>query len=419
VADLRVEMTAEAFVTGHVFDENGDPLQHFEIEAESVRGVGGHPIATLTDERGQFRLVLWPGKFYLKAESIRGQVALPAEGDAGEPVYLATWYPASQTRSSAAIIEVAPGQQMTAIDFHLTPTRTLRISGRVSGIQEAGKDAIVFLEGAPRRLSFPSSPDGKFTFALLPPARYQLSARYEAGPKSMQSQIAEVQLENADETGVVLTLASGETVSGTMEIAGGSVKAAGLDKLNVQLFRLGSIYEAEPRRSPVDSEERFRIDDVFPGRFEIRVLPLPENAYLKSVKVDNAEASDGIIDFSGGVNRANLRVTISLDAATLEGHVVASDGKPAPKHGLVFLGSTPQRIDNDDLKPSGPDGSFRFTGLPPGKYRLIAIDSRLAMAGNEALKLLFDAAPEFEIHERDRIRRDAEITLPPTKNAKP
>jgi hypothetical protein len=415
-ADLRIEMTAEAIITGHVFDENGDPLQHFEVEAESVRGVGGILTASLSDERGQFRLVLWPGKFYLKAASIRLPVTLSTEeGKAVELAYLATYYPTSGTRASAAAIEVTPGQQTTDIDFHLTPARTLRISGRVSGAPEAGKDVVVVLEG---RGSFPADPDGKFTFAGLAPGEYRLSARYEGESKPMQSQIAEVRLEISDETGVVLTLAPGEAISGTVEIAGGSAKSAGLDKLNVQLVRLGNSY-AEPRRSLIDSEGRFRIDNVFPGRFQVRVLPLPENAYLKSVKVDNTDASDGVIDFSRGVNRASLRVTISLGAATLEGGVIGSDSKPAPNHGLVFLGTTPERMDFDHLKSSGPDGSFRFTGLPPGKYRLIAIDPRLAIGSSEVLKPLFDAAPEFEIHERDRIRKDAEIALPLAENAKP
>ena len=419
VTDVLIEMTAEVFIAGHVFDENGDPLERFLIEAESARRVGLNGTATRTDERGQFRLVLWPGKFYLKATPLRLPASLPTvERGAAEPVYLATWYPAAQTRAAGAVIEVAPGQQMTDIDFHLTQARTLRISGTVSGMPEAGKDAIVFVQSdASRNFSFPTEPDGKFIFAGLPAGQYRLSARYEGGSKSMQSPISEVRLENADETGVVLTLAPGETVSGMVEIAGGSGKFAGLSKLNVQLFRFR--YGDGPLSGLVDSEGRFRIENVFPDKFEVRVLPMPENAYLKSVKVDGADVSDALLDFSRGVNRANLRVTISLNAATLEGRVIAKDGKPAPNHSLVFLGSRPEDIRLDDLKPSGPDGSFRFTGLRPGKYRLLAIDPRLAMAGSEMLKPLFDAASEFEIHEGDRIRKDAEIAVPQLENAKP
>jgi hypothetical protein len=46
--------------------------------------------------------------------------------------------------------------------------------------------------------------------------------------------------------------------------------------------------------------------------------------------VDDSEIHDGVIDFSKGVNQATLRITISLDAATLEGRVVGDDGKPTP-----------------------------------------------------------------------------------------
>jgi hypothetical protein len=420
VTDVRIEMTAEASITGHVFDENGDPLQHFVIQAESVRDVPVGPTPAQTDERGQFRLVLWPGKFHLKATSWQFLATLSnAEGNGADAAYLTTYYPAAETRASAGVIQVAPGQQTTDIDFHLTPARTLRISGRVSGMPEAGKEAMVFLlERDGRRSTFRTGPDGKFTFGGLVPAQYRLLAVYAAEPKRMQSQVAEVRLESGNETGIVLALALGETLSGIVEIAGGSVKSAGLDKLNVQLPRVESISGGELLSGLVDPEGRFRIGDVFPGRFEIRVLPLPETAYLKSIRVDNSDVSDGIIDFSRGVNQANLRITISLAGATLEGRVVGSDGKANSNRCLVFLGTTPDKID-EHFKSSGPDGVFRFTGLRPGKYRLIAIDPRLAMAGSETLKQLFDAAPEFEIHERDRIRRDAEIALPRTGNAKP
>lgn len=76
---------------------------------------------------------------------------------------------------------------------------------------------------------------------------------------------------------------------------------------------------------------------------------------------------------------------------------------------LVFLGTAPDSFDDDHLKRTEPDGHFRFTGLESGRYRLIAINLRLAVAGGETLKRLFDAAPEFEIHERGRVRENAGI----------
>jgi hypothetical protein len=50
---------------------------------------------------------------------------------------------------------------------------------------------------------------------------------------------------------------------------------------------------------------------------------------------------------------------------------------------------------------------YRFTGLHPGKYRLMAAATR----GLEPDRLqgMFEDAPEIEVHEGDRIIRDVKI----------
>src|ERR1019366_7931554 len=70
-SDLTVEMTPEAVITGRVVDDYGDPAR------VSVRAVPVPPndpdqfilqnMHSLADERGQFRIVGAPGKFYVTA----------------------------------------------------------------------------------------------------------------------------------------------------------------------------------------------------------------------------------------------------------------------------------------------------------------------------------------------------------------
>jgi hypothetical protein len=172
--------------------------------------------------------------------------------------------------------------------------------------------------------------------------------------------------------------------------------------------------------SEVDKDGAFRIEPVFPGRFRVRVLPLPENAWIKSVKLGDAEVPDGVLDLSRGVGEAKVKVTISLNGGQVEGTVFGEDGQPFERPlPFVVIAETVDEIDGTNLKLAEAGAKFKFTGLRPGKYRLIAVDPRHYGGDIDAVKAIFSKAPEIEIREGDRITKDVKIVVAENPSAKP
>jgi len=439
--DYVVEMTPHAVIVGHVLDENGDPVEHVEVAAEAAApGAARQSIGMAgggrTDDRGAFRIVLPPGKFYVQARMNRGMgfaggmmggPEIRSDGLA-PPVYGPTFYPSAASKDKAIAVELAPGQNATGIDIHLAQQRSLTIGGTVTGMPAGSPPGIpAFISitslgenGTGSQSAF-TGPDGKFTAAGLSAGKYQLRARYSVDGAELRSPAVEVQLGNANETGVTLPLVAGGTVSGTLEIEGKS-KSTPAEKLAVRLESdSGGSVAAE-----VGEDGTFRVEKVFPDRLRLRVMPLPENAYVKSVKVGGAEATDGFVDLSHGVNGAAIAIAISRNGGRLEGKVV-EDGNPSTSPlALVFLADSGFAASGEDpdersMKPVEAGEKFTYSGLRPGKYRLMVLDPRQLMGGRdnaEVLKALLAGAPEIEIHEGDRITKDAKITTVENPGAK-
>jgi hypothetical protein len=107
-------------------------------------------------------------------------------------------------------------------------------------------------------------------------------------------------------------------------------------------------------------------------------------------------------------------VIIRRDGGQMEGTVVGEDGHP-PGIPLALVALSGEDVTADgtvepDVKEVGPGKKFKFSGLRPGKYRLIAVDPRRLPAGErEALESVLSQAPEIEVHANDRISKNLKI----------
>ena len=293
----------------------------------------------------------------------------------------------------------------TWIDIHLARKRSLTITGTVTRMSENSPPARVLLlstEGGTQE--FATGPGGKFTVAGL------------------TRQVVDVQLDSADKSGVTLTLTTGEALIGTVEIAGDPATIAPTEKFTVRLESLSipDGFDDAAKGGEVDRDGAFRIERVFPEKFRIRVLPMPENGFVKSVKVDIVETKDDVLDLSRGVGGARIKVTVSRNGGQVEGTVLGDDGEPLHiPFAFVVLAATPDEIDGGSLKPVEAGAKFNYNGLRPGKYRLIGIDPRQWGSDVDVVKAMFPKAPEIEIREGDRITKDVRITAAENADAKP
>jgi len=419
---FTVEMTPRATIAGRVTDEYGDPIENTSVEAfPAGSGARTTPLmSAMTDDRGQFRMIGAPGKYYVEAEL--GTRELPVteiRSDGVEsPAYASTWYPASESRDRASVVEVAAGRDLTGIDIRLVQKRSLTISGQMTGLPAHGPVDVFITAIVITPLDNGSRPgpawqvgaggnNGRFTLVGLAPGRYRLAGRLE-GTHPMRSAPVDVTLDGANVDSVALRMGSAETVEGSVEVLKGNAKAPPALKAGVRLDANDHVQTSE-----TNPDGSFRIEHVFPDRYRVSVQPLPEDTWLKSVQLNGREISGTAVDLSEGAAGARLKITISPGAGRIEGRVVGEDGGPAasPQRHIVIL-SQGRRSEADprEMKfvPSGE--KFQFTGLAPGKYRLLAIAAGDGGVPAENLSPALSKAAEIEIHEGDRLTRDIQAT---------
>ena len=242
------------------------------------------------------------------------------------------------------------------------------------------------------------NPDGKFTVNGLAPGLYRLRATQFSEGKELRSWPVEVQLDSSDENNVTLALRPGESVSGDVVFEGGTATPVSI-RLN-----------PDGKGVDVGPDGKFRIEEVFAGRYSVGVAPMPENGFIKSVEVDDRKSPDGMLDFSGGVNGARIKVTVSLNGGQVEGQVLGPDGEPLQSPlALVMLVSSANEIAEGNFKPIRAGSKYRYSGLAPGKYRVIAFDGRDFAGEPGDRAATFANGTEIEIREGDRITKDVKV----------
>jgi hypothetical protein len=444
VTDFKIVMTARASIVGRVVDEYGDPVQGVSVQTEPVPpdklqvSVFGRGDAQ-TDDRGEFRLIAAPGKFYLKAIFNQGsQPEIRTDGTSGAP-FTTTYFPSGANTSAASVVEVAAGQDVAGIEIHLlragagAAPRSLTVSGTVTGTPENGSATVMlrFGESAGQlngsRVAMAGA-DGKFSVTGMQPGFYSAVAFHSSGKTMLASRPVNFRLDTADETGLELSLAPGEELTGKLEFVG-DAPAGAAEKRTVRLESTdmsNPFGQTEPLAAEVGQDGSFRIPNLLPGKFRPVVEPIPENGYLKEVALDGKAVPDRVLDFSQGVGGSRLKITVSRAGAQISGRVLDKDGEPAVGMVMVFFVTDPKEAEEGNTARV-TDGKYSFKALPPGKYRLFAIDilevfSAVAGAGNEdeIMKQLFDAAEEIEVKEGDRMSKDVPVwtKLPEKKEAR-
>jgi hypothetical protein len=157
-----------------------------------------------------------------------------------------------------------------------------------------------------------------------------------------------------------------------------------------------------------DAAGKFTLSRVFPGKYRVQVDDLPENAFIRTVSLDGATTPDNVIDLSRGAAGSKIKIAISLNGASVEGTVTSEDGKET----CCAMVALADRIENvsDHTWSVRSGAKYSFTGLHPGKYRLI-VSGPSRDNGAQAVEDLFAQSPEIELHEGEHITRD--VTFKP------
>jgi len=239
----------------------------------------------------------------------------------------------------------------------------------------------------------------------------------------------EWQLANSEIANVELVLAPGLELSGSMRMEGEAAGAA-VPKRTVKLEPALGYFVANLGMTggEVDRDGGFRIANIVPGKYRVKVEPLPENAYVKVLEIDGVAVTNGMADLSKVARGASAKVTIGSNGAQISGRVLDSNGERMPTNVvMIFLAR-----DGEDIPPIGngtaqatPDGKYTIKAVVPGKYRLFGLDafqiSGSSSSGDamDMIKKLFERGEEIEFKEGDRITKDLKVIPMEDPNAKP
>jgi len=423
ITDQKVEMMACGFVSGRVVDDNGDPVPGASLLLRAappdtdVENPFAIPLPNFTNDRGEFRVVVSPGKYYLQVfpRNNRPQISGPVMP------YTATFYPNGGTPGEASPIQVKPGQEVTSLDIRLAHARmsapgagavaNLTIGGLVTGAPSGARATITVTRSLNLGVtqSFRGAVadgDGKFQIRGLPSGNYKVFAQYAAGKVVLESQAVDVQLTSVDLGYLQLQLAPGEDLNGSLEIAGEAAGAAPSRKIAVKLEAVEPGGHGTPETSPaqVAADRSFRIPAVLPGRYRVHLVPLPEGAFIRSVMLDGAAVDEAGFELSRGGLGDRLKITLSLNAGQLSGTVLGHDDAPLTSplaEVLVWKNAAQVMPEHHPVA----DSRYVLKNLRPGKVRVLAVDAfdftNLAGANNPAefAKALLAAAEEIEVKE--------------------
>ncbi len=397
---LQIAMAPRAIVTGRVLTETGEPTEYAYIHFDLAEGGIAQELAREfqqwgegnihTNSQGEYRLSVPAGKYYITAQSFSTPEEIRPDGAVLTPfTYAITYYPNADNRKASTVVDARAGQETSGVDIHLVRKKTLGISGFVSGIP-AGNTATVHLGGR-SNATLRVEPDGRFSAEGLEPGTYNLKAVSGSGEDRLSSALIEVGLEADLAAGIELALRPLFTLTGIVELATGGppgVKAV----LRLRYMPDGETDIREGRSVAVDAYGKFELSGLEPRRYGISLLPLAEDSYVRSVRLDGHEIEERapdisanlggedvrlepVLDLRQSVGSPKLRIVVDRGGASLSGMVEGKAGPVTNGFGVVVLAPAGAKSWEDVISAKiAKDGTYVIHGIPPGKYRLLADD---------------------------------------------
>jgi protocatechuate 3,4-dioxygenase beta subunit len=421
-------------ITGHLFDDSGEPVPGAVVRVLRYRYVQGErqlvPAGTgQTDDRGEFRVWgLDPGQYYVNAVTRLFDLGVGSAGPGGrggrggrggfagalagaaaalgganaaalfEPIgddgvnYAPTYFPGVASPNEAQPLTLGVSQQLENINFNLLLVPTARISGHVMTADgDAATSGFVSVspEGAPgggrgrgglgsnygSRIEW----DGAFDIANVPPGRYTLRATTADRGVDDYATIP-LTVAGADIPDLVVLLQPGATIAGTVRFEN-SLQAAPSDLSRMRLMAAPLDRSGFGGRQPaarVQPDGTFTLESVPAGDHLIREGGGLRGWTLKSVTLNGREITDTPLTLRGGENVTGVVVVFTDRITELSGTVTDQSGNPMTDFTVLAFPTDARlwRPNARQIMTARPDqnGAYQIHGLPPGDYYVAPVD---------------------------------------------
>ena len=389
-----IALTAQGVISGRVTDEGGDPLPGgVQVQVSRWRWDTQTGVRTLTqvkqtsaDDQGNFRLSgLGAGTYYLSAYGGRTTAAFDDRtAMRGSEAYTTTYYPGASAPDGATPIRVAAGSETANMNLNLRKVRVSRIRGTARDISSGEMANQIALHLVPVG-AYPISPvtndavavvqNGVFEFPRVMAGNYIIVAPDNAGSGHLVGRY-DVAVAEADVSGILIPLGPGAAVEAHFKMDSGEPAPSGFG------FSLRSADGAglNVGSRPDGADATMRASGIPPGRYWVdfrgdpRADRVLNNTYVKSIHFGQADASLKPVDIGSGAQPV-LEVLISANGGTVAGTVRNEKGDAVAASQVVLapvsqeLGGVQRLVQSVVSSP----GAFRFSGVAPGDYLVLAL----------------------------------------------
>jgi len=403
--DLLFRMLPTAIISGHITDEDGDPMSGVRIIAQKKKPgkATRESVGTdATNDLGEYRLSgLFPGQYWIVAmppPDFRDYEQQPKKSSHGDNRdnsqpdnrYLTTYYPGTYDAMLASAVTLKAGEE-TPINFTLVPARTYRVRGIVAGISAVQKPAVEVVSRAGESVHASEvGPDGWFEVRGVGPGSYVVRA--SAGTES-QSLVArqDISVVAADVEGLKLVPLPSFTLSGHLRIEGrapGDLTQYSVNLRQAEVPEDAGLFMSQDffgMNAPVDRLGNVEWKNVNPGVYIVQVYGGDgQGFFLKSVKLGGRDIETGFT----ASGPATLDLVVSTKGGVIEGVVVLREKEkekdvdtghmnndhPVANATVVAVPEEKYRKLPDHFVTGSTDQHGRFTirGLAPGSYTLYA-----------------------------------------------
>src|SRR3954468_2356785 len=391
-ADFVLQRTA--LVTGHVFDEAGEPLAGANVLTLQMRFFNGRRRLTPvrgnanTDDTGQYRLSgLEPGDYYVQASSRETwEGDPPAKQMLG---FLPTYYPAGPGPSDAHRVRVRAGQEVSSIDISLIPGKVGKISGTVvnsQGVPLAGENVNLSFEIRGENFMMMSggqgtkvNPDGTFVFRNVAPAEYHLNVRTAAtADRPLEFANVIVSVVGGDVEGLNIVTSAAGTVTGRVIVEENASLPSPLSKMSVRPLPVdrdrAANFAGIPDNGRVRDDGTFELKSVA-GSVRLTVSPLAEGWAIRQIEQNGRDFTMQPLETSGQT-LDGFTIVLTNRFPAISGTLRDAKGNLVPT-GTVILFPDESSLWIEDLRTVrtarvDQSGVFTIKGARPGSYFAIA-----------------------------------------------
>jgi Carboxypeptidase regulatory-like domain len=401
---VLLKLVPEGVIYGRISGEGGEPIENLPVHlfirgVENGRRTPQELPSAITSEEGEFRMAdLNPGKYFLfVGPSQTEEFPSTASRGSAPQGYAGAFYAAAPDLASATPVEIAPGTH-AEINLSLSLQTFFRITGTFNGFSQNEGVSVQFLNASGQSVGMLSAfdpPKGTFRTMPMPPGSYTITAEAQ-DPKSQRMFFASRSVNlTSDLSGVHLMLAPGATIPVDVRLeATHRDSPAEQPQIFAQTFGNGKLLSLAtnpaPARVVLMSKDRFTqmqfgsdpvgnapngpqaIASVPLGAYAVAIYPNGQY-YPQSVRSGSIDLLREDLVVAPGTSVQPIQVIMRDDFANLDGKI-SEDGHPAS--GSIEVLAIPENAPRQSrsVVTSHPQGLFNLSQLPPGAYKVLAVD---------------------------------------------